>query len=107
MVFVVDCWRDYIALLTADEITLAGQGNKGYTSEGYLYTGKWWWLLSPSTFTKGASYEFRMYDNGQLYSNEVVNGSGGVRPAISLRNDVKYISGNGSAEKPYIILANQ
>lgn len=95
-----------IALLTADEVTLAGQGNKGYTSNGYLHTGKWWWLLSPSTFTKGASYGFRVYDNGQLYSNEIVNGPGGVRPAISLRNDVKYGSGNGSAENPYIILTD-
>ncbi|MCI8568237.1 MAG: hypothetical protein HFG48_02845, partial [Bacilli bacterium] len=37
-----------VALLTADEATLAGSGFKGYSSDSYLYTNQDWWLITPS-----------------------------------------------------------
>ena len=39
-----------VALLTADEITLAGHGWDGYSSSSYLYTNQVSWSLSPRNF---------------------------------------------------------
>ena len=105
-----------IALMTADEIMRAG--GKGDTSlkspyawyylnsaNGSITGDTWWWLLSP--FSWGGSYArvFSVYGSSGpgylLYNN--VNYTGGVRPVISLKSDVLYKSGDGSAESPYEI----
>ena len=105
-----------IALMTSDEIMRAG--GKGATRNQYAWyylnsangsiTGTtYWWLLSP------------YYWNGSFAGVFLVNGSSnpgyldytgvnftrGVRPVISLKADVLYKSGDGSATKPYEVVA--
>lgn len=89
-----------VGLLTADEILLAG-GRYGYSNLCYLYTGKIWWSLSPSSFIG--------YGNGNHYFGAVyarlwnAYGPAGVRPAISLAYGARAISGDGTVNNPYIV----
>ncbi len=95
-----------IALLTADEATLAGSGwynYSGYSEDAYLNIGSWWWALSPGGFNSSFAYVFFVYSDGYLgyYS---VSYTGGVRPAVSLVPGTELTgSGDGTKENPYIV----
>ena len=93
-----------VALLTADEIVYAGAvvGNNNNTY--YLYNNDYWWSLSPSYFSGSNAYVFRVFSAGNL-SNDNVDDTDGVRPAVSLRPGVKVTSeGDGTMENPYIVV---
>ena len=102
-----------IALMTADEVSFAG-GLRGTNASTWYYynsakgssTGStWWWLLSPSDWRGSGAIVFNVYGSslpGYL-SFDSVNGTGGVRPAISLKSCVKTSGGDGSASAPYTI----
>ena len=106
-----------IALMTVDEIMRAG--GKDITSltspyawyylnsaNGSITGDTVWQLLSPCDW--GGSYAFVFVVRGSSSPGSLSNGygvsySGGVRPVISLKSDVLYKSGDGSAESPYEI----
>ena len=106
-----------IALMTADEIMRAGgTGGTSLTSpyawyylnsaNGSITGDTVWQLLSPCDW--GGSYAFVFVVRGSSSPGSLSNGygvsySGGVRPVISLKSDVLYKSGDGSAESPYEI----
>ena len=102
-----------IALMTADEISFAG-GVYGTNAPTWYYynsangssTGDiWWWLLSPRYWYGSYACVFFVFGSsypGYLYS-DIVSGSNGVRPAVSLKSCVKTSGGNGSASEPYTI----
>ena len=103
-----------IALMTADEVSFAGGLWPTKAPTWYYYnsakgssTGsKWWWLLSPSGWSDSVAYVVYVCGSpvpGALSSSYVGNAVG-VRPVISLKSDVLYKSGDGSAESPYEIL---
>ena len=106
-----------IALMTADEIMRAGgKGGTSLTSPYAWYylnsangsiTGSTnWWLLSPSHWGVPNANVFGVYGSsppGQLGFYYVHN-TNGVRPVISLKADVLYKSGDGSANSPYEIM---
>lgn len=90
-----------IALLTADEVTLAGNGWHGYSDSSYLYTGESWALMSPHNFEKDGARKFGVYKG--LYSSSVVFAAG-VRPSVALKNDTEFLNGgNGTINNPYIV----
>ena len=89
-----------VALLTADELTMAGSGSPGYSSKSYLYTNRVWWSLSPSFFSGYRAIGFYLRSSGYLSSNDVFN-SYGVRPAVSLAPGTSFSSGDGSSDTPY------
>ena len=89
-----------IALLTADELTMAGSGYSGYSNKSYLYTNQVWWSLSPGYFSSTSANEFNLNSSGNLYFNIVIN-SLGVRPAVSLAPGTSFTSGDGSSDTPY------
>lgn len=91
-----------VALLTADEVVLAGAKWQTSHSNFYLYTGQSWWALSPTYFTSNNAHEFPLDSAGYLNSN-TVRYSLGVRPSISLKKEIDYISGDGTVNNPYII----
>ena len=92
---------DYpVALLTADELTLAGHGNNGYSRNAYLYTGQYYWSLSPYNFYSNNAHGFYMYSLGSLYDNHVRNAYG-VRPSVSLAPGIMISGGDGTSEDPY------
>jgi len=90
------------ALLTGDEIMLAGGLTGTENSSYYLYTKEYWLSLSPSTFNGHYAYHLIMYNSGTLNSSNV-SGVYGVRPSISLAPNIKYASGKGTMEKPFEI----
>ena len=102
-----------IALMTADEVSFAGGVIFTNAPTWYYYnsakdssTGStWWWLLSPLRWDGSYAYVFGVYGSsvpGHLGSGGV-NGTGGVRPAVSLKSCVKTSGGDGSANEPYTI----
>ena len=117
-----------IALMTADEISYAGgisgnynanawyfrnakEGtlttNSSSTDASYSSTGStYWWLLSPLGWDGDNALVFGVNGSsspGALNSVYLFS-TAGVRPVISLKADVLYKSGDGSAESPYEIL---
>ena len=91
-----------IGLVNTDEVYLAG----GYTATNsgyYLYTGNYYWTMSPNDFDDGYAYVRGVHSNGyaSIYSN-YVNDSHGVRPVINLKAD-SLKSGDGTASNPYTV----
>ena len=101
-----------IALMTADEVSFAGGLFYTKAPTWYYYnsangssTGDtWWWLLSPYNWD-GRARVFNVYgsSNPGYLDRNIVDGTYGVRPALSLKSCVKYSSGDGSASVPYTI----
>lgn len=92
---------DYpVALLTADELTLAGHGWNGYSRNAYLYTGQYYWSLSPYYFDANDARGFVMNSNGYL-NNDRVYSTNGVRPSVSLAPGIMISGGDGTSEDPY------
>ena len=103
-----------IALMTADEISFAGGVENTNAPTWYYYnsangssTGStYWWLLSPRFWNGSYACVFFVASSsnpGFLASN-YVDYAGGVRPVISLKSDVLYKSGDGTANSPYEIV---
>jgi len=103
-----------IAQITADEIAYAGgvydtnsQAWYYYNSAGGSTVGSgMWWTMSPS-FADGDNNAsvFSVYGSGDPgyldYWYVVGYTAPGVRPVLSLKSCVKYVSGNGSSATPY------
>ena len=100
-----------VALLTADEASLAGSGRTDTTQgsamndHSFLRSGSYFWLLSPCyRYTNGLALEFYLGATGGVsYGN--VNGPRGVRPVISLASGTSYVSGSGTAADPWVVNA--
>ena len=97
---------DYpIALITADEVAIAGGVWNVPNSNYYLYSGKYFWTMSPSDFE--ASYSdvrvWRVAPSGYLNLANNVTSSFGTRPVINLRSDVQITKGDGTALNPYVV----
>lgn len=89
-----------IGLLTVDEISYAGGAIS--SNNFYLYTGKYWSSASPRDFRTDYAFNFRVYSNGSLGNDGIVVGEG-IRPAVSLVSKTSVISGDGTAENPYVV----
>lgn len=92
-----------VALLTADEMTLAGQGWSVYIPRGYLNTGQYWWSFSPSSFLKYDASEYLLNSSGYLRAY-IANSSNAVRPVVSLVPDIMVTKGDGTVSNPYQII---
>ena len=98
---------DYpVGLVTADEVVLAGGKYNSNNNSYYFYTGTDYWTGSPYSFSINSAYMFSIKQNGCLYSTNVYNDNIGIRPSISLNNNVVIKEGNGSVDKPYLIKTN-
>ncbi len=93
-----------IGLITADEVAMAGgiygTGNTGY----YLYTGQYYWTMSPYYFNGGTAREWYVDSSGYLHSDRVVSSSG-LRAVINLSPESP-ISGAGTTTTPFQIATN-
>ena len=118
-----------IALMTADEVSFAGglyanyNANAWYfrnakegtlttssssTDASYSSTGlTYWWLLSPFYWFGSSARASVFYVGGSslpgFLGDYFVDGTRGVRPAVSLKSCVKTSGGDGSASAPYTI----
>ena len=93
-----------VALLSAQEARIAYDSSA--KEENYLASGNEYWLLSPGVvwivnplITFASSYGNAL---AGAYGNSVDDPLG-VRPALSLKGTTSYITGDGSADYPYLI----
>ena len=97
---------DYpVALITADEMAMAGGAVDIANTNYYLYNGQYQWSLSPGYFYPGHSgvYVWRVNPFGSLSPWSHVTYSFGVRPVINLKSDALITKGDGSALNPFVI----
>ena len=93
-----------VGLITADEMAYAGgvHGSSNANSSFYLYTGQYFWALSPSHFDSSNAREFDLLSTGGLNSYYVYR-SYGVRPSVSLQPGIGMTGGSGTAADPFVI----
>ena len=60
----------------------------------YMYTGEYYWTMSPSLFVDGNAVEW-LVSNGGYFSSDFVNYTFGVRPVLSLKSDIT-VTGTGT-----------
>ena len=99
-----------VALITADEVAMAGgrtyyNGAYSPNSNYYLYNGKYFWTLSPSSFISNYlnADVWHVMPSGSLHPWNSVANSFGVRPVINLKSDILITKGDGSALSPFVI----
>ena len=97
-----------VGLITADEMAYAGGvdyagGVFSSNSSFYLYTGQYYWALSPYIFSGSVASEFTLDSIGSLVDERVVYASGGVRPSVSLQPGIVMTGGSGTATDPFVI----
>ena len=66
-----------------------------------LDTNKWFWAVSPSSRT--ARIAMCVYNSGHVNIDYEIISSGGLRQSVYLDSSVKYIGGDGTAEKAFEI----
>ena len=91
-----------IALITLDEIILAG-GYKNDNNKFYLYTQNNYWTLSPhAVYNNGNAYVASVSESGSIGYARTDNHRG-IRPVISIKADTLYTGGHGNYSNPYLI----
>ena len=91
-----------IGLITADEVAYAGGVYATSNSSYYLYTGEYYWTMSPSNFFGSYAYVFCVDSDGRLLYT-LVDYARGVRPVINLKASVQFSEGNGTSETPFVV----
>ena len=91
-----------IGLISADEAMFAGIPFGGSNQNNYLYTGQYYWTMSPYSYGSEV-YVFGVYSGGRLYGNSVNWTDPGVRPVINLRADVQ-LTGSGTSTDPFKVV---
>ena len=96
-----DLYTTKIGLITADEVMYAGAAGTTTNYGYYLYTGNYYWSMSPYYYSR---YVWVLYveSRGFLYYGSDVTGVYGVRPVINLKADIT-ITGSGTISDPYVV----
>lgn len=92
-----------IALITADELILTYDASRHTYSIGGDVS--YFWTMTPARGTLSGGYIYT-FEGSQLSFNTRALDSSSIRPAISLQSEIEYSSGDGSAQKPYVILTD-
>ena len=101
-----DVYTLKIGAITMDEVVMAG-GKWGTPNNAYyLYSGNYYWTMSPYLFAPSSTYPagvFYVNTSGNLISNSVNHTVPGVRPVINLKADVVISTGNGTIDSPFVV----
>ena len=103
-----------VALITADELALAGAKYNTLNNNFYLRFNQHYWTMTPDRYQYGSAIAtvFVLYNSGSLMPRQVSDDRGLTRennqvyPVINIRGDVTIISGNGSINNPFQISLN-
>jgi len=90
-----------IALLTADEMLMAGVLYGNATPNSYLNSKEFIWTMTPSSYASNVANMYRINRNGRIDSTAL--GSTylrGIRPVINIKASVHF-TGSGSVNDPY------
>ena len=91
-----------LGLIAADEASLTGITWKNSNKGSYLYTGKYYWTISPFWCTSGGAGVFIVHGDGTLIYDWTYNAYG-VRPVINLKSDVS-LTGSGTINDPFAVV---
>ncbi len=80
---------------------VVGQSNNNY----YLYTGDYYWTMSPWYFGWSGAFGWSVYSDGYLSGYNVFR-SFGARPVINLKSGIEVTGGDGTSSNPYVIKTN-
>ena len=97
---------DYpVALITADEVNIAGGIYNTANSNYYLYNGQYFWTITPVIFNSYYSFGhvWKVLPSGSMYEFYYVAQSYGTRPVINLKADTQITKGDGTALNPYVV----
>ena len=86
---------DTVGLLNIYEYTMSLKNAS--SSVGYLNNSLFWWTLTPYNNT----FIFAVNSRGVINNNYGSLNSGGCRPSINLKPNVKIVSGDGTSDNPY------
>ena len=101
-----------IALLTVDELVMAGAYKDQKNNDYYLIyqsSSFFWWTMTPlRTNTNPSAFMYISYFNNSLGGNSVTsndwtNGQHSIRPVINLRSDILVDTGDGTKDAPYTV----
>ena len=94
-----------VALITADEVALAGGKYDLKNEDYYLRTNSYYFTMTPSHLHAAdtRALVYNVVPSGALYQWYRVSYSHGVRPVINLRSDVLISKGDGTVENPFIL----
>ncbi len=96
-----------VGLITVDETAYAGGVFGSSNNSFYLYTGSYFWALSPYLFNGSDAYEFTLTSSGGWQGSDVGTSYGGssygVRPVLALKAGTEISSGSGTATDPFIV----
>ena len=91
-----------VGLITVDEMAYAGGVYGSENSSFYLYTGQYYWALSPPYCNGLLAVAFSLYSDGYLATSDVT-ASQGVRPSVSLQPGIAKTGGSGTAADPFVV----
>ena len=92
-----------IGLVTADEAALTGITHNNANTGSYLYTGEYYWTMSPRSFSVSITYVFAVIGDGSLGLGNVNWTTYGVRPVINLKSAIA-ITGSGTTSDPFKVV---
>ena len=92
-----------IGLITADEVNMAGANTNYKNQLFYLYTGKYYWTMSPADFNYWGTAGVFMVDNSGELDGYGISYDFGVRPVINLGSSNLQFTGSGTKDDPYVI----
>lgn len=90
-----------MGLITSDEVMYAGEKYGATNKEYYLYSGKYYWTMTPYSYSIGVARAGSVNGYGSL-SYFRVNDDFPVRPVVSLKSDA-ISGGSGTAESPFFV----
>lgn len=98
-----------VGLITTDEAAMAGGltpdvNNNSYIAnmDYYLYTGYWYWTMTPLAFAGGHAFVVSVGYDGRLDGNGPVDVGNGARPVVSLNSDA-ISRGSGTMIDPFVV----
>lgn len=90
-----------MGLITSDEVMYAGEKYGATNKEYYLYSGKYYWTMTPYSYSIGVARAGSVNGYGSL-SYFRVNDNFPIRPVVSLKSDA-ISGGGGTAESPFFV----
>lgn len=90
-----------VGLITSDEAVFAG-GHMNDNTSFYLYTGNYFWTMSPYSFSSNQGYVFAGRNGSRIFFGNHLTHNNGIRPVISLAYG-SIIDGKGTMTNPYVV----
>ena len=93
-----------VALITADEVALAGGKYASKNENYYLQTAGYYWTMTPFYFASTSVNPLVLHvSNDGSFSYRRVTNSVGTRAVINIRSEVLISSGDGTINNPYTL----